>query len=38
VEDWLEDMDHVSSKTGDITSVGNDEDVSFSDLEDDDDD
>uniref|UniRef100_A0ACD5W106 Uncharacterized protein n=1 Tax=Avena sativa TaxID=4498 RepID=A0ACD5W106_AVESA len=36
VEEWLEDMDHVSSKTGNITSVGNDEDVSFSDLEDDD--
>jgi len=38
VEEWLEDMDHVSSKTGNITSAGNDEDVSFSDLEDDDDD
>jgi hypothetical protein len=37
VEEWLEDMDHVSSKTGNITSAGNDEDVSFSDLEDDDD-
>jgi len=36
VEEWLEDMDDVSSKTGNITSVGNDEDVSFSDLEDDD--
>ncbi|KAM0891895.1 hypothetical protein ACQ4PT_026073 [Festuca glaucescens] len=39
VEEWLEDMDHVSSKTGNITSAGHDEDedVSFSDLEDDDD-
>lgn len=38
VEDWLEDMDHADNKTGNITSVGQDEDVSFSDLEDDDDD
>jgi hypothetical protein len=40
VEEWLEDMDHVSSKSGNITSAGHDEDedVSFSDLEDDDDD
>ncbi|CAM0882900.1 unnamed protein product [Alopecurus aequalis] len=38
VEEWLEDMDQVSTKTGNITSAGNDEDVSFSDLEDDDDD
>ncbi|XP_044977161.1 uncharacterized protein LOC123444497 [Hordeum vulgare subsp. vulgare] len=38
VEDWLEDMDHDDNKTGNITSVGQDEDVSFSDLEDDDDD
>ncbi|XP_047054934.1 uncharacterized protein LOC124661122 [Lolium rigidum] len=39
VEEWLEDMDHVSSKSGNITSAGHDEDedVSFSDLEDDDD-
>ncbi|XP_020194875.1 uncharacterized protein [Aegilops tauschii subsp. strangulata] len=38
VEDWLEDMDHADNKTGNITSVGQDEDVSFSDLEDEDDD
>ena len=38
VEEWLEDMEHVSSKTGNDTSVGQDEDVSFSDLEDDEDD
>ncbi|XP_047060777.1 uncharacterized protein LOC124667558 [Lolium rigidum] len=37
VEEWLEDMDHVSSKSGNITFAGHDEDedVSFSDLEDD---
>ena len=35
VDDWLQDMDHVSSKTGKTTSAGEEEDVSFSDLEDD---
>lgn len=38
VEEWLEDMAPVPvSKTGNITSVGQEEDVSFSDLEDDED-
>jgi len=35
VDDWLQDMDHVSSKTGKTASAGEEEDVSFSDLEDD---
>lgn len=38
VEEWLEDMEHVSSKTGNVTLACQDEDVSFSDLEDEDDD
>ena len=35
VDDWLQDVDHVPSKTGNTTAVGEEEDVSFSDLEDD---
>ncbi|XP_025818418.1 uncharacterized protein LOC112894816 [Panicum hallii] len=35
VDDWLQDMDPVSSKTGKTASAGEEEDVSFSDLEDD---
>ncbi|CAO2166529.1 unnamed protein product [Urochloa humidicola] len=38
VDDWLQDMDHVDpvpSKTGNTASVGEEEDVSFSDFEDD---
>ncbi|XP_062222433.1 uncharacterized protein LOC133921528 [Phragmites australis] len=35
VDDWLQDMAPVPSKTGNTTSVGEEEDVSFSDLEDD---
>ena len=35
VDDWLQDMASVPRKTGNTTSVGEEEDVSFSDLEDD---
>lgn len=35
VDDWLQDVDSVPSKTGNNTAVGEEEDVSFSDLEDD---
>jgi hypothetical protein len=35
VDDWLQDMDPVPSKTGNTASTGEEEDVSFSDLEDD---
>ncbi|CAO2194809.1 unnamed protein product [Urochloa humidicola] len=35
VDDWLQDVDHVPSKTGNTASVGEEEDVSFSDFEDD---
>lgn len=35
VDDWLQDVDSVPSKTGNPTAVGEEEDVSFSDLEDD---
>lgn len=35
VDDWLQDVDSVPSKTGNPTVVGEEEDVSFSDLEDD---
>uniref|UniRef100_J3L4F4 BSD domain-containing protein n=2 Tax=Oryza brachyantha TaxID=4533 RepID=J3L4F4_ORYBR len=38
VEDWLKDVDPVSSKAGNVNSAGQEEDISFSDLEDDDDD
>ncbi|RCV37729.1 hypothetical protein SETIT_8G086100v2 [Setaria italica] len=35
VDDWLQDMDLVPSKTGNTAPAGEEEDVSFSDLEDD---
>lgn len=35
VDDWLQDVDSVPSKTGNPTGAGEEEDVSFSDLEDD---
>ncbi|KAF8766220.1 hypothetical protein HU200_007727 [Digitaria exilis] len=35
VDDWLQDMDHVPSKPGNTASTAEEEDVSFSDLEDD---
>uniref|UniRef100_K3XHF9 BSD domain-containing protein n=2 Tax=Setaria italica TaxID=4555 RepID=K3XHF9_SETIT len=35
VDDWLQDMDPVPSKTGNTAPAGEEEDVSFSDLEDD---
>uniref|UniRef100_A0A0D9YFE8 BSD domain-containing protein n=1 Tax=Oryza glumipatula TaxID=40148 RepID=A0A0D9YFE8_9ORYZ len=34
VEDWLKDVAPVSSKTGNVNSAGQEEDISFSDLED----
>lgn len=38
VEDWLKDVAPVSSKTGNVNSAGQEEDISFSDLEDEEDD
>uniref|UniRef100_A0A0D9V642 BSD domain-containing protein n=1 Tax=Leersia perrieri TaxID=77586 RepID=A0A0D9V642_9ORYZ len=38
VEDWLKDVAPVSSKTGNVNPAGQEEDISFSDLEDDEDD
>uniref|UniRef100_A0A0E0JP51 BSD domain-containing protein n=1 Tax=Oryza punctata TaxID=4537 RepID=A0A0E0JP51_ORYPU len=38
VEDWLKDVAPVSSKTGNVNLAGPEEDISFSDLEDEEDD